>query len=48
MDAFSHLVGDGLAVVAAIWTSEGFHKANAIVTAVMLTVYIVALFARLR
>lgn len=43
-----HLVLGGLAVVAAIWTSERFHKANAIVTAVMLTVYIVALFARLR
>lgn len=43
-----HLVLGRLAVIAAVWAGERFHKANAIVTAVMLTVYIVALFARLR
>jgi hypothetical protein len=43
-----HLVIGGFAVLAALWANERFHKAYAIVTAAMLTVYIVALFARLR
>ena len=43
-----HLLLGGLTALAALWANERFHKANAILTAVALTIYIVALFARLR